>query len=181
MRHDSISKYYYKTIDLSNVSTYPSSINVNSSLICNSHPGLAISKGNSGFILCDDSLTIEHYEGSDIYWLLAHKRYSLHFYCFSADDSLITTPGGCDQNIFISFTGVDLRHDPLSLVRLEVYTPDKLISLEPVVADYSFSFFLDANIFNQMNTAFLVTATGELLDDGREVIGLVKQHTITAQ
>lgn len=180
-RHDSISNYYYKTLGLVNVSTYPTSINVNSSHICNIHSKPAISEGNSGFILCDDSLTIEHYDGSNIYWLLAHKRYSLHFYCFSADDSLITTPPGCNLNIFISFIGADLRHVPLSLVRLEVYTPDKLISLEPVVADNSFSFFVDANIFNQMDTAFLVTAAGDLLDDGREVIGLIKQHTITAQ
>jgi glycosyltransferase involved in cell wall biosynthesis len=181
IRHDSISRYYYKTLEVSNISTYPCSLNMNSGLIYKNKSGLTISEGDSGFILCDDSLTIEHYEGSDLYWLLSHKRYSLHFYCFSADLSLIPTPAHRDQKILISFIGVHLRHDPLSLVRLEVYTPDEQISLEPVVADYSFSFLLDADSFNQMNAAFLVTAAGEPLDDGREVIGLIKQHKITAK
>jgi glycosyltransferase involved in cell wall biosynthesis len=179
IRHDAISKYYYRKLDISNISTYPSSLKLDS----DSHQDNYLEKTYCGrelsLVLCEDSLIIESYSGENLYWLLAHKRYSLHFlHCLTEESPMSISPDG---NILITFFGIDLRHDPLKSVTLEINTVEEIIILEPVVDEHSFYFFLKPNMLSRMESGFLVTAGGEFLDDGREVIGLIKDHTISAQ
>jgi glycosyltransferase involved in cell wall biosynthesis len=179
IKHDSISKYYYKKLDIANISTYPASLKLDPANNHDNNLGMATSERELTFILCEDSLTFESYAGGSMYWLLANKRYSLHLLHFPSEEPTISIT--CEEDFLITFFGIDLRHDPLKSVRLEINTVEGVFSLEPVIDEHSFSFLLKSKMLYLMNSVFLVTVGGEVLVDGREVVGLIKEHGIAAQ
>jgi hypothetical protein len=177
VRHDPNTQYYYNKLDISNISTYPSGLGINTNdNRPNNNSGLTSVERDSCFLVCDDSLAFEYYEGDSLYWLLAHKNYSIHFFQLPPKPS--QSSSGYDDKTLICFAGIDIRHVPVRGIRLVANVDNEVFSFEPIIEDTSLSFSVATHMLHEMSSAFLATGSGEKLDDGREVIALIKKHTI---
>lgn len=124
-------------------------------------------------VITNDDLIVEEWDKQAIWWLLGGAKYNLSIPTTQA------TPAYAEsfQHAHVCFRCLDLRAFPVSKSTLRVQTTEDTFEYSPIIEEDQFYFSLPCDIFNTSDLVLsLFTAEGEYLDDGRQVVALVKSQ-----
>ena len=178
IKYDATSNYFYKELQIASVNIYPNKLSYknNGHIIAPKETNQSKST-EYGMFLSDDGIAIEKSNESTVYWLLANRRYSLHLYKMLSSDEQVEPGQDSSSTITIIFNAFDLRHDPVSQIRIEINSASESIYLIPTIDGNKFIFTIEKDLLNAMVSSFLITGAGERLEDGRDVVALIDAYS----